>query len=94
VEQGFGKAKCFFNNTLAMNATVISPTTIYCNSPPYDSQNPEMWYNVSVSLDGEYQSEAGGIFSYYKQPVLSSVIPWTGPLSGGTTTTVSGHGFN
>jgi hypothetical protein len=31
---GFGKAKCIFNNTVRMNATIIDETTLYCDSPP------------------------------------------------------------
>lgn len=78
-----------------MNATVISPTAMICDSPPLDSVNPEMWYNVSVSLDGgAFISNATGTFRYYHEPTLSDVTPWLGPLEGGTVSTVSGNGFN
>ena len=31
---GFGKAKCIFNNTIYMNATIMDETLIKCDSPP------------------------------------------------------------
>jgi len=95
IEQGFGQAKCVFNETIFMNATVINPTTMVCDSPALDSVNPEMWYNVSVTLDGgAFVSNATGIFRYYHEPTLSDVTPWLGPLEGGTVSVVSGAGFN
>jgi|DEB0MinimDraft_12_1074336.scaffolds.fasta_scaffold02929_8 hypothetical protein len=93
-EMGFGKAKCIFNETLFMNATVIDSTTLVCDSPPFESVNPEQWYNIAVTLDGDYVSPSSGVFNYYRQPKISSISPWTGPLSGGTVSTVTGHGFN
>lgn len=48
-----------------MNATVIDSTKMVCDSPPLESVNPEMWYNISVSLDGEFVSDATSLFKYY-----------------------------
>jgi hypothetical protein len=94
LEFGFGKAKCIFNGTYWMNATVISKTKIYCDSPRLVSENGMTWYNVSVTLDGEYISKASGNFTYYEDPVIKKVDPWIGPLKGGTPVTVHGKGFN
>jgi len=55
-----------------------------CDSPPLDSQNGDMWYNVSVTLDGDFVSEANAQFSYYDEPTIKSITPALGPLSGGT----------
>ena len=52
-----------------------------------------MFYNVSVTLDGEYTSNANHNFVYYDEPVIESVQPWLGPLAGGTAVNISGRGF-
>jgi len=93
IEFGFGKARCIFNGTYEMNATVTDPTTLYCDTPPLDSQTGDTWYNVSVSLDGEYRSSASAKFAYYDQLTLNSLSPWLGPLDGKTEVTLQGNGF-
>ena len=37
VEFGFGTAKCIFNGTIYMNATVLDKNSMVCDSPPLDS---------------------------------------------------------
>jgi hypothetical protein len=93
VEFGFGKAKCIFNNTYWMNATVVDKTKIYCDSPKLVSGNGDMWYNVSVTTDGTYISAATGNFTYYDNPSIYSVNPPVGPLTGKTSIVVKGKGF-
>jgi len=93
-EMGFGKAKCIFNDTIYMNATVLDAATLVCDTPPFDSQNPEQWYRVAVTLDGDFVSESYAIFNYYRQPQITSIVPWNGPMKGGTVSTVTGTGFN
>jgi len=41
-----------------MNATVIDSNTIICDSPMLESLNGDMWYNVSVTLDGNDYSNS------------------------------------
>ena len=94
VEQQFGKATCVYNNTIFMNATVIDSNTIICDSPPLESASGDMWYNVSVSLDGDFISNAGAVFRYYHNPRIDSITPWLGPMSGGTQSVIRGWGFN
>ena len=94
LEQGFGKAKCIFNGTIYMNATVLDSNTVACDTPPLESIDGEQWYNVSVSLDGSYSSKASAIFRYYRQPILDQISPALGPISGDTLITVLGSGFN
>jgi hypothetical protein len=53
-----------------------------------------MWYNISVSLDGEFISNATSNFSYYQDFLIQAVTPALGPLSGGTRVVVKGKGFN
>lgn len=93
---GFGKARCLFNRTYYTNATVIDPTTMYCDSPPLDlgeSESGDYLYNLSVSADGEAYSNASAIFSYYDQPEIDSVSPWLGPMDGETKVNITGGGF-
>ena len=64
-----------------------------CDTPMLESLNGDMWYNVSVTLDGEYLSHSAGKFQYYQQPTIWSVSPALGPMTGGTNSTVTGTGF-
>jgi hypothetical protein len=93
VEFGFGTAKCIFNGTIYMNATVVDKTKLYCDSPPLESTTGDMFYNISVTLDGDYVSPATQNFVYYDEPVIESVSPWLGPVSGATAVTIGGKGF-
>ena len=94
VEFGFGSAKCIFNNTFLMNATVIDDGTILCDSPRLDGGTEDRWYNVSVTLDGGYRTNATGLFSYYRNPTISGVSPDLGPVTGATNSYLTGAGFN
>jgi hypothetical protein len=93
VEIGFGVAKCIFNSTYRMNATVLDSNTLVCDSPPLEGVNGDNWYNVSVTLDGDYISKANGVFSYYEQPTITAVSPWLGPMAGDTESVIHGTGF-
>lgn len=94
LEFGFGTAKCIFNETIRMNATVLDSTRLYCDSPPLDQSSGYTWYTVGVTLDGNYFTPAISNFTYYEEPVLESVGPWLGPLRGGTNVHLQGSGFN
>jgi hypothetical protein len=94
IEFGFGSAKCIFNNTFMMNATVIDDGTIYCDTPRLDGSTEDMWYNVSVTLDGDFRTNATGLFRYYRNPTISKVSPDLGPVTGATNSYISGTGFN
>jgi len=48
---------------------------------------------VSVSLDGEYKSNATQKFYYYDKIEIESVSPWMGPIKGLTEVQVTGKGF-
>lgn len=43
-----------------------------------------MFYKVYVSLDGENFSDDSVNFNYYDDIEISDVIPWLGPMAGGT----------
>ena len=80
-----------------MNATVINSNTIVCDTPPLDKANSEsgdMFYNISVTMDGDYISNSTSNFNYYEELTISSVTPSLGPLLGGTKSVITGSGFN
>jgi hypothetical protein len=77
-----------------MNATVLSTNTIVCNSPPLESTTGDMWYNVSVTLDGTTIAPSEAKFKYYVQPVIDSISPALGPMEGGTNSIIRGRNFN
>jgi hypothetical protein len=76
-----------------MNATVLDSNTLVCDSPPLDASNNDGWYNVSVSLDGDFISKATAKFYYYENPTIESISPWLGPMTGATESVIRGTGF-
>jgi hypothetical protein len=76
-----------------MNATVLSPEIIVCDSPILDTVNPEMFYKVAVTLDGTFKTNSTGVFRYYREPTISSISPARGPITGGTISNITGKGF-
>ena len=100
IKMGFGRAKCIFNNTIYMNATIMDQHHIKCDSPMLDSELGQgsdakaPFYYVSVTLNGgREQSEAAARFTYYIDPPIKSVLPNRGPLRGGTKSILQGKGF-
>jgi IPT/TIG domain len=99
LDMGFGKAKCIFNNTYVMNATIMDSETIKCDSPALPegmfisngTQAP--WYNISITLNGRENAPVKGSFSYYIDPIFKSITPNLGPLLGGTVSKIEGTGF-
>jgi len=82
-----------------MNATIMEPDLIKCDSPPLppsmgfaDEHAP--FYYVSVTLNGVEQSESLIKFIYYIDPTISSVTPNKGPCRGGTFSHLAGKGFD
>jgi IPT/TIG domain len=99
---GFGKAKCIFNNTYYMNATIMDTDEIKCDSPALSTEEGALifsnatsapWYNISITLNGREYVPVKGRFSYYIDPTIKSITPNIGPLSGGTVSKISGNGF-
>jgi len=96
---GFGLAKCVFNGTYYMNATIVNEERIDCSTPPLtleqQSLPPQyMFYYVAVTLNGNENTEELMKFAYYPELIISSVEDADlGPVSGGTVSEVSGLGF-
>lgn len=96
--QDYNIAVCLFNGTRAMNATVMSNSTLVCDSPPvideygYNSENVEFYY-VSVQFSGAAPSGHKLRFDYYPEVEITNVVPHGGPIEGGNVVRFEGSGF-
>jgi hypothetical protein len=91
---GFGGAtKVAFGAVLATNFTVVSATEITAVTPGQGAGTRPVL--VTTALEGT--SSSGGppdTFTYIAStPSVASVSPQSGPVSGGTTVTITGTGF-
>lgn len=104
IDLGANKAMCVFNKTIFTNATVFSENTLYCDSPSFlnaqgysllGSNGPTGdFYDVQLTMDGGVELEGTGQkFSFYKQPQVTGVYPFGGPLKGQTPITVNVTGL-
>jgi IPT/TIG domain len=98
LNMGFGKAKCVFNNTIYMNATIMEDNIIKCDSPPLPdmmgfSGERAPFYNISLTLNGKELSSSNLTFIYYIDPVLKYIHNKKGPIRGGTNSTLLSKGF-
>ena len=75
MDLGRNKAMCVFNNTKRTNATVMSDTLMYCDSPPildelgYSTLHGDdlKFYNLQVTIDGGIVVAGGPVkFDYYQ----------------------------
>ena len=54
-----------------------------------------LWYNVEVTIDGGREIAGPAFkFMYYKDPKLSDIVPFAGPIKGNTVVSIFGSGFN
>ena len=98
VDLGVGKVLCAFNRTVFMNATVMEPDIIKCDSPAahqwFKAQdNAFIHFDVEVTLDGKVFGGPPQTFAYYKETQMTSIVPNMGPKKGGTQVIISGFGF-
>jgi hypothetical protein len=57
--------------------------------------NEMIFYNLEVSIDGGREINGPAQkFTYYKDPKQVTVVPDSGPISGGTLVRIEGGGFN
>lgn len=73
-------------------AIYFSTVRIVCYSPPND--NIAAALPVKVSLNGVDFVDSGFTFSYYTEPVLSGLLPASGPYEGGTQVFLKGNLFS
>lgn len=98
MNMGFGKVKCIFNESLTMNATILEEDIIKCDSPPLEFgaswERGAPYYLIAITLNGKEIVNTTLKFIYYIDPVINSITPNKGPLSGGTHSVLKGKGFN
>lgn len=97
---GYGFACMFGESQVATVATVVSPGSVVCRTPPgfvNTGVNASGLVAVSVvrRLDGGRTGEVAVaptplVFLYLREAVLTSVTPNSGPMVGGTRVTLSG----
>ncbi len=78
-----------FGSVQSTAVTVSSSTQIAAMTPPENSGT------VAITVSGlsTQSSSLPSAFTYTSAPAISSVSPNTGPVTGGTTVTISGSGF-
>ncbi|WP_330229120.1 IPT/TIG domain-containing protein [Nocardia sp. NBC_00508] len=75
-----------FGATPATFFGVLSDTSIIAIAPPGTG-------TVAVTVTAAAGTSAGVSFTYVPAPTLTSISPTTGPVTGGTTVTLTGTGF-
>eukprot|EP00163_Fabomonas_tropica_P022311 TRINITY_DN3891_c0_g1_i2.p1 TRINITY_DN3891_c0_g1~~TRINITY_DN3891_c0_g1_i2.p1 ORF type:complete len:4052 (-),score=937.52 TRINITY_DN3891_c0_g1_i2:314-12469(-) len=93
--QGFqttGAQVCRFGNTVTA-ATVVGPAIVTCVSPTRPASLEELTEFVEYSSDAVQFTNLNLTYTYYPTPVLDTVSPTTGTLTGGTNVTIYGN-FN
>ena len=99
IDMGYDKVKCIFNGTIQMNATIMEPTIIKCDSPPleqtYGSSGDEAaFYFLEITINGKDIDGPKMKFMYYTDPLVKTTSPDLGPLRGNTTVRFTSVGFN
>jgi IPT/TIG domain len=79
-----------FGKTAATIRNCVSQTTCEVVAPAHKQET----VSVRAVVNHVKQREAGATFTYELPPVLSSVIPNEGPLSGGTSVVITGENLN
>jgi hypothetical protein len=72
---------CKFGEKI-VRAEFDSTVRIVCSAPPSSELGVELAFDIS--LNGIDWSNSGLKFTYYEQPLLTSISPDCGPESGGT----------
>ena len=86
---GFGSSSVVtFGGTQATDV-VYTNGKLTVNSPPMPNSGP---VTIRVSTSG-YLSASGPTFTYVVSPYVSLVTPVSGPITGGSSITISGAGF-
>ncbi|CAM9659624.1 unnamed protein product, partial [Ectocarpus sp. 13 AM-2016] len=80
----YGFACMFGESQVAAVATVMSPGSVVCRTPPG-------FVNTGVNSGGLMAvAQTPLVFLYLREAVLTSVTPYSGPMVGGTRVTLSG----
>jgi len=87
---GFTGATLVSFGGISVVPTVLSDTSIMATSPAHAAGTVDIV--VTTSLGTSFTSTADQ-FTYGSGPIVSALSPSTGPVSGGTTVTITGTGF-
>jgi hypothetical protein len=79
-----------FGGVAATAVNVASATSATCTAPAHAAGTVDV---VLTNVDAQAATKAGG-FLYIGAPAITSVSPGSGGLGGGTTTVITGSGFN
>ncbi|MEU7093026.1 IPT/TIG domain-containing protein [Kitasatospora aureofaciens] len=83
-----GTTAVTFDGTPASNVTVVNDTTVTATAPAHAAGA------VDVTLTAKGRTTAAGRYTYdVPPPVVTALAPDHGPLAGGTTVTITGHGL-
>jgi len=74
---------CRFGGIVAANATVVSDYEVECVSPNHQHLGETPIVEVEISLNGIDYFASGLSFQYTNQPLIYSMAPEYGPMSGG-----------
>ncbi|MEI7432975.1 MAG: IPT/TIG domain-containing protein [Methanomicrobiales archaeon] len=84
----FGATSVTFGGTSATSVTVVSGTSITATTPPHALGTVNV---VITTLNGT--ATGTGVFTYIAAPVVTSVSPTSGSITGGTPVIITGTGF-
>jgi hypothetical protein len=83
-------ATVMFGNTPATNVVVVSSTLITCTAPVGVSI-----VQVTVTTSqGTSATNPSDLYTYNPPPTVSSLVPASGPIAGGTSVDIQGSGFS
>ena len=89
--QGFtGTTAVLFGNTPRRSFTVLSDSQIAVTSPPGAAGLVDI---TVITAGGTSAKSSADQFSYVAAPTVTGISPAVGPITGGTSVTISGTGF-
>ena len=83
--------QCRFG-TIVVPGEFVSTVIVRCPSPP-QAPGTDALVGVEISFNGYDWSQSNLTFLYFKTPVIYSIMPLSGPGTGGTMIAVSGANF-
>lgn len=75
---------CLFNDA-AVPAAVVSPNHLACYTPAWKAlQTEDRNVDLTITYNGQDVATPHLSFSYFSDPLITSMSPWRGPVRGGT----------
>lgn len=89
IDLGFIAIRFGDESHMQVNGTLVSSTQIRCVTPASEVKV----VSPLLSMNNQTWTPTTNVFEYYDHPVLKSLDPVLGPVSGGTTVSLYGTGF-